>query len=386
MIYLLAKYTLLFALTALLGFVLGYWFSRRNIEDVTESFEDLRKANDRSDATQWDRLWTHLNSMPAPKETDLSSVYERIDNVSSAIAGLPKPIPVDLETVEIRLDSLGERVNAIPVPLAPAPVDLTPVTKNLNALEQRVNSLPHPEKIDLEPIDQRLTSIEVGLAGLGKRLAEQRPVAPAPVDFTPVTKNLGALEQRVNSLSRPEKVDLEPIDQRLTSIEVELSGLGKRLSEQRPVAPAPVDLTPVTKNLGALEQRVNSLSRPEKVDLEPIGQRLTSIEVELSGLGKRLAVQPVEPASRDEPRILNAAIYGAKDDLKSISGVGPKLENVLNQNGVFYFWQVAEWTKQDIDVIDERLDTFKGRIERDGWVNQAGQLKDQPGAAHMPAK
>ena len=327
MIYLLAKYTLLFALTALLGFVLGYWFSRRNIEDVTESFEDLRKANDRSDATQWDRLWTHLNSMPAPKETDLSSVYERIDNVSSAIAGLPKPIPVDLETVEIRLDSLGERVNAIPVPLAPAPVDLTPVTKNLNALEQRVNSLPHPEKIDLEPIDQRLTSIEVGLAGLGKRLAEQRPVAPAPVDLTPVTKNLGALEQRVNSLSRPEKVDLEPID-----------------------------------------------------------QRLTSIEVELSGLGKRLAVQPVEPASRDEPRILNAAIYGAKDDLKSISGVGPKLENVLNQNGVFYFWQVAEWTKQDIDVIDERLDTFKGRIERDGWVNQAGQLKDQPGAAHMPAK
>ncbi len=175
MIYLLAKYTLLFALTALLGFVLGYWFSRRNIEDVTESFEDLRKANDRSDATQWDRLWTHLNSMPAPKETDLSSVYERIDNVSSAIAGLPKPIPVDLETVETRLDSLGERVNAIPVPIAPAPVDLTPVTKNLNALEQRVNSLPRPEKVDLEPIDQRLTSIEVELSGLGKSLAEQRP-------------------------------------------------------------------------------------------------------------------------------------------------------------------------------------------------------------------
>jgi len=334
MIYLLAKYTLLFVLTALLGFVLGYWFSRRNIEDVTESFEDLRKANDRSDATQWDRLWTHLDSIPAPKETDLSSVHERIDNVSNVIAGLPKPIPVDLETVEARLDSLGARVNAIPVPVAPAPVDLTPVTKNLQALEQRVNSLPHPEKVDLEPIDQRLTTIDAELAGLGKRLAERRPVAPATVDLTPVTRNLHALEQRVSSLPHPERVDLEPIGQRLTAIEAELAGLGKRLTSRRPV---------------------ESASRKE-------------------------------PRSHNEPRILSAAIYGAKDDLKSISGVGPKLENILNQNGVFYFWQVAEWTKQDIDVIDERLDTFKGRIERDSWVSQAGQLKDQPGAAHMPAK
>ena len=53
MTYLLAKYTLLFLLAAALGFVLGYWFSRRNFEDVSESFEDLRKANQRSDDENW---------------------------------------------------------------------------------------------------------------------------------------------------------------------------------------------------------------------------------------------------------------------------------------------------------------------------------------------
>jgi len=67
-----------------------------------------------------------------------------------------------------------------------------------------------------------------------------------------------------------------------------------------------------------------------------------------------------------------------------ISGIGPKLERLLNKNGVYYFWQLAGWTEQDIDVMDERLDTFKGRIGRDDWVSQAKQLRSQDGAARQP--
>ncbi len=59
-----------------------------------------------------------------------------------------------------------------------------------------------------------------------------------------------------------------------------------------------------------------------------------------------------------------------KDDLKLISGVGPKLEQTLNDLGVFHFDQVAKFKKQDIAWVDERL-RFKGRIERDDWMSQA---------------
>ena len=57
------------------------------------------------------------------------------------------------------------------------------------------------------------------------------------------------------------------------------------------------------------------------------------------------------------------------DDLKRISGVGPKLEGVLNELGIYRFSQVAKWTKPEIDWVDENL-KFKGRIERDDWVSQ----------------
>ncbi len=64
---------------------------------------------------------------------------------------------------------------------------------------------------------------------------------------------------------------------------------------------------------------------------------------------------------------------GKPDDLKMISGVGPKLEKTLNDLGFWHFSQIAKWTKKDIAIVDNEL-SFKGRIERDDWVRQAKAL------------
>ena len=61
------------------------------------------------------------------------------------------------------------------------------------------------------------------------------------------------------------------------------------------------------------------------------------------------------------------------DDLKALSGVGPALEKKLNSAGVTTFAQVASWTEKDIAAMDEQL-SFKGRIQREGWVAQAKDL------------
>jgi predicted flap endonuclease-1-like 5' DNA nuclease len=78
------------------------------------------------------------------------------------------------------------------------------------------------------------------------------------------------------------------------------------------------------------------------------------------------------------PVHLSDAPEGAPDDLKKISGVGPKLEQTLNSLGIWHFEQVAKLTKDDIAWVDERL-RFKGRIERDDWVGQARELAKAKG-------
>lgn len=61
------------------------------------------------------------------------------------------------------------------------------------------------------------------------------------------------------------------------------------------------------------------------------------------------------------------------DDLKKLSGVGPVLEQKLLDAGVTSYAQIAAWTEADIAEFDEKL-SFKGRIEREGWVDQAKEL------------
>ncbi len=71
-----------------------------------------------------------------------------------------------------------------------------------------------------------------------------------------------------------------------------------------------------------------------------------------------------------EPELLTAAPDEGADDLKRISGVGPKLEGLLNSMGIYTFAQVAAWTPENIAWVDDRL-KFKGRIDRDDWLGQA---------------
>lgn len=65
-----------------------------------------------------------------------------------------------------------------------------------------------------------------------------------------------------------------------------------------------------------------------------------------------------------------AAKSDVTDDLKLLKGVGPKLEEKLRANGVTSLAQIAAWGAAQIEDMDDRL-SFKGRIARDGWVDQA---------------
>jgi predicted flap endonuclease-1-like 5' DNA nuclease len=58
------------------------------------------------------------------------------------------------------------------------------------------------------------------------------------------------------------------------------------------------------------------------------------------------------------------------NDLKRIRGIGVLIERKLNSMGVITYDHIANWTADDIDRVSQSLD-FKGRIERENWVEQA---------------
>ena len=74
---------------------------------------------------------------------------------------------------------------------------------------------------------------------------------------------------------------------------------------------------------------------------------------------------PNRPAGIDKP--------ATPDDLKLISGVGPKIEGTLHSLGIFTYAQVAGWNQEQRNWVDSYLN-FKGRIDRDDWIKQADAL------------
>ena len=78
----------------------------------------------------------------------------------------------------------------------------------------------------------------------------------------------------------------------------------------------------------------------------------------------------VEEEDEKKPELLSSPRNGKKDALTKIKGLGPKLEEKLNEAGIFHFDQIASWTEADFEWLRENT-TFAGRAKKDDWVSQA---------------
>jgi len=81
---------------------------------------------------------------------------------------------------------------------------------------------------------------------------------------------------------------------------------------------------------------------------------------------------PAEVDTNDRGLVYDEAPENV-DDLQQIKGVGPGIAEKLNGFGIYTFAQISDWNAGNIAAFDELL-SFKGRIERDNWLEQAKNL------------
>jgi len=84
-------------------------------------------------------------------------------------------------------------------------------------------------------------------------------------------------------------------------------------------------------------------------------------------------VLPAEGGEAGEIFELLTAPRGAPDDLAKLHGIGPQIIQKLNDAGIYHYWQVASMKPADVEKVDHDL-KLGGRIDRDGWVEQARGL------------
>jgi len=378
-----------------------------------------------------ERLEQLISKIQMP-EVDLGPVHSGIAAIQVAVENLELPEP-DLSALQQRIEELSVRpellrlssgIDALSLSAKSREPELDVVLQRVSGLEMAVRNVQIPEP-DLGPIVERLALVEARLAS-------------GPSSET-LIGTLAGIESDLDVLSR-RPVDLEPVysqlgalDASLAAIRTELRGQNRTDSLERRLAalqeavlnaPQPdytrIDLAlrsiESTFDLGALEDRLTAIEYGLTAVHHMLRNRAevprpeyeTRIRSEMQAAfeprpvprpARVIPTPPPEPPPRparrldpitlarrvdDEANLLTHAAFGTSDDLELIVGVGPMLTELLREVGVFYFWQIAEWTSADVEYVDGKLLHFKGRIERDDWVGQSRQLAQLPTSARRP--
>ena len=83
----------------------------------------------------------------------------------------------------------------------------------------------------------------------------------------------------------------------------------------------------------------------------------------------------VDTTQKTKPVTLSAPRGGKKDNLTLIKGIGVKIEQALNEQGIYHFDQIAGWSEENIRWVDENI-AFPGRVKREQWIEQAKLLAE----------
>lgn len=136
-----------------------------------------------------------------------------------------------------------------------------------------------------------------------------------------------------------------------------------------------------SKAITEAEQQARPVPVPEPSPMRRPAERLAASTTDDTILPQpALAIAKPAPTSRRKlvtpdprPKALSAPRNGAPDNLRQIKGVGPKIEALLHEMGIFHLDQIAAWSPENIEWVDARL-AFKGRVTREDWVGQARTL------------
>lgn len=79
-------------------------------------------------------------------------------------------------------------------------------------------------------------------------------------------------------------------------------------------------------------------------------------------------------ATESKPVALLGPRGGVADKLQTIEGIGPAMEKLCHELGIFHFDQIASWGAAEVAWMDGNLKGFKGRVTRDRWVRQASLI------------
>lgn len=402
--WLIANMWMALAAATALGLLFG--FSFRGLLSSSQ----VRKAR-----VEREIVKTELSQSKAEVEALYAAQRKRKEETSQAVSG-DLELRAELDKRETRITALGDELSA-------ARAELDALKQTAEAGETLVAPVPVPASDEVTQLQDRNAWLEERVTALEADVsAAAVPVATEPAAAEPdlsaiktawradyLRMRVGALEAKLieaesapverapapvlASVPDPEpEPDPEPAvgsteaDEELARLRWRNRYLEGRLAyfEQAPEeedeggepAPESAALSVVEDAAPeALETEPEAEAETTSADPEPVIEAETpdaipetpAAETEIHPSEAMLAeLEGTQPEQIDRPT-------DGGDDLTTITGIGPRIAEVLNGLGVWTYAQIADWLPEHETWIENHL-SFKGRVSRENWVGQAKEL------------
>lgn len=347
--------------------------------------------------------------------TRLSKLQEQVEPLSSMppqMATLAKQASTLAETqetsVKAEIARVEQRLRAIEEQIIRSQNGLRPINDKLDEMSPNAASIANNHRA-LAGMDQKLVGFESSITGIKQRMDQIGAILAAldqRVDPTAMESRLDqtALELAALRKSMPGETSLEPLEQSVTRLQQMVFNLRERdlstLNNAVRSMESRVDFAGVENRLTSIEYGLAAThhmlrSRLEQnTEIPPTPQRAPFREPpQDSAFAPQMPIGPptasLDPVNmiRSEDESSNLLLepgFGPADNLEKIRGIGPMLRQLLNDTGIFYYWQIGEWSEDDVAAVDALLPGYQGRITRDRWVEQAQELSKLTGSAQRP--
>jgi len=146
---------------------------------------------------------------------------------------------------------------------------------------------------------------------------------------------------------------------------------------ERPVVDAPAQRAAAHEEPISVEKREGAADPSKRTTVDPdLAEEADETAEKLAKLPKDASPETKANAVGTKPAALDAPRGGKGDDLKKINGIGPVIATKLNALGIHHYDQIAAWKHPETNWVSTFL-AFPGRVDREGWVEQAKRLVEE---------
>lgn len=294
--------------------------------------------------------------------------YARLEDRNNQLAGEASDLRSRFGALEDQHKLADQKARDCVGQLDPIRANLSVKEKALATAEASIGDLQKqiaeltPFKVEFEDLQHRYDTLEDSVRELQGKVSAKKVEKVVPTgDSAKLAEEL-AREKAVR-LSQAEQLDgLRPFRQKYEDLKAKFDAL----SAKTPVAPvkpaeAPVSRSLVSEQPAAPAPKAEPTPAPAKPKKKKESQEETLARIQ-------------DRAKEINFDRIGVATASDKDDLKIVKGIGPFLEKKLNSIGIYTFRQIAAFTPEDEDKVNEVIEFFPGRIRRDNWSSQAEVL------------